>query len=91
MTITQARDALAKSVFAALFDTIVGRINAVSAGPASARSIGILDIFGFESFKRNSLEQLCQNLANERLQVNFMQTVIDSELNILKVECVDIG
>ena len=48
----QARDALSKSIFGALFDMIVSRVNAVSISTlASAHTIGILDIFGFEQLK----------------------------------------
>ena len=65
---------LAKVVYARLFAWMVGRIN-VSTAPRGAQpavgAIGVLDIFGFESFGTNSLEQLLINFANEKLQQQF--------------------
>ncbi|XP_076890093.1 myosin-1-like, partial [Bidens hawaiensis] len=68
-----SRDALAKSIYSCLFDWLVEQINkSLSAGKRqSRRSISILDIYGFESFDVNSLEQFCINYANERLQQHF--------------------
>ncbi|KAI7743728.1 hypothetical protein M8C21_011581 [Ambrosia artemisiifolia] len=68
-----SRDALAKSIYSCLFDWLVEQINkSLSAGKRqSGKSISILDIYGFESFDVNSLEQFCINYANERLQQHF--------------------
>ncbi|XP_038720050.1 myosin-1 isoform X1 [Tripterygium wilfordii] len=67
------RDALAKSIYACLFDWLVEQINkSLAVGKRrTGRSISILDIYGFESFDRNSFEQFCINYANERLQQHF--------------------
>ncbi|KAG6937783.1 myosin XIX [Chelydra serpentina] len=68
------RDCLAKVVYAKLFDWLVSVIN----GSIYADSlvwtnfIGLLDVYGFESFPENNLEQLCINYANEKLQQHFV-------------------
>lgn len=42
-------------------------------------SIGVLDIFGFEDFCRNSFEQFCINYANEHLHYYFNQHIFKFE------------
>ncbi|THU73394.1 hypothetical protein C4D60_Mb04t22380 [Musa balbisiana] len=76
LTLSQAidtRDALAKSLYASLFEWLVEQINkSLGIGKRrTGRSISILDIYGFESFDKNSFEQFCINYANERLQQHF--------------------
>ncbi|KAF1785327.1 P-loop containing nucleoside triphosphate hydrolase [Phytophthora cactorum] len=80
LTVEQAkagRDALAKAIYASIFDWLVAGINASlgAAARLTAKTIGVLDIFGFESFEHNSFEQLCINYANEKLQQKFTQDV----------------
>jgi len=74
---SDARDALSKALYGALFDALVSRANEamrpppVSTPTGKTLAISILDIFGFEIFEKNSFEQLCINFANEKLQQHF--------------------
>ncbi len=74
------RDALAKAIYTNLFDWIVERVNAsLRARGVMANSVGILDIYGFEIFDKNSFEQLCINYVNEKLQQIFIQLTLKTE------------
>ncbi|XP_078388525.1 unconventional myosin-IXAa isoform X2 [Cetorhinus maximus] len=79
------RDSMAKSLYSALFDWIVFRINHALLNNRDLEenkkilSIGVLDIFGFEDYENNSFEQFCINFANERLQHYFNQHIFKME------------
>ena len=52
---------------------------------------GVLDIFGFESFETNSLEQLAINFANEKLQQHFNATIFTAALHDYESEGIPVG
>ncbi|XP_045052266.2 myosin-IIIb isoform X3 [Desmodus rotundus] len=79
------RDAMSKALYGRLFSWIVNRINTLLqpdkniCSADDGMNVGILDIFGFENFRRNSFEQLCINIANEQIQYYFNQHVFALE------------
>uniref|UniRef100_A0A4W3KJX6 Unconventional myosin-Va n=1 Tax=Callorhinchus milii TaxID=7868 RepID=A0A4W3KJX6_CALMI len=75
-----ARDALAKHIYANLFNWIVSHVNkALYSSIKQHWFIGVLDIYGFETFEINSFEQFCINYANEKLQQQFNMHVFKLE------------
>ncbi|KAH9951404.1 P-loop containing nucleoside triphosphate hydrolase protein [Amylocystis lapponica] len=82
---TVVRDSVAKFVYACLFEWLVAIVNeslAGEGGEAASRAemfIGVLDIYGFEHFKKNSFEQFSINYANEKLQQEFNAHVFKLE------------
>ncbi|XP_056134033.1 unconventional myosin-Va [Lampris incognitus] len=77
----EARDALAKHIYGQMFIWTVQRLNsALRTQRGQPKSfIGVLDIYGFETFDRNSFEQFCINYANEKLQQQFNMHVFQLE------------
>uniref|UniRef100_A0A9J7XU62 Myosin VAb n=1 Tax=Cyprinus carpio carpio TaxID=630221 RepID=A0A9J7XU62_CYPCA len=77
---TNGRDALAKHIYAKIFSWIVSQVNkALSTSSKPHSFIGVLDIYGFETFEVNSFEQFCINYANEKLQQQFNMHVFKLE------------
>ncbi|PFH50480.1 hypothetical protein AMATHDRAFT_75565 [Amanita thiersii Skay4041] len=79
------RDSVAKFVYACMFEWLVSVVNESLAGEngdAAERAemfIGVLDIYGFEHFQKNSFEQFSINYANEKLQQEFNSHVFKLE------------
>lgn len=77
------RDSVAKFIYSSLFDWLVDKINRGLATDQVLNKfrafIGVLDIYGFEHFAKNSFEQFCINYANEKLQQEFNQHVFKLE------------
>jgi hypothetical protein len=85
---SEVRHALVKQLYSYLFLWLVRRINdslaqppeqlAEYVGTGAGPHIAYVDIFGFEIFETNSLEQLCINFANEKLQRLFVGVLFES-------------
>ncbi|XP_035752065.1 myosin-IIIb [Egretta garzetta] len=89
------RDAMSKALYGRLFSWIVNRINTLLqpdkniCNAENGMNVGILDIFGFENFARNSFEQLCINIANEQIQFYFNQHIFALEQMEYQSEGID--
>lgn len=85
-----ARDSVAKLMYNIVFDWIIHQTNAVLSvneqTGADCRTLGLLDLFGFESFAKNDMEQLLINLANEALQDMYCKQVLIAESLLYKSE-----
>lgn len=96
----ETRDAMAKAIYAKLFEWIVFALNRLfrddfssenkfSGERKKSRSISILDLFGFEKFQTNSYEQLCINVANEQFQYFYRQHIFSWEMKEFENEQIE--
>ena len=74
-----SRDSFCMKLYQTLFKWICAKINKSLKGAETFHSIGILDIFGFENFQENFLEQFNINYANEKLQQYFNRHIFSLE------------
>ncbi|CDJ31473.1 LOW QUALITY PROTEIN: uncharacterized protein EMH_0067060 [Eimeria mitis] len=81
------KSSLAKAMYDKLFLWIISELNKSIKPPEGFKNfLGMLDIFGFEVFKNNSLEQFFINVTNEMLQKNFVDIVFTREAKLYKEE-----
>ena len=91
-------NAFAKEIYSNAFDWLVKTINFATCAEnnyeypeADFGMIGLLDIFGFESFVVNRFEQLCINYANEKLQQKFTLDIFRSVQQEYEYEGIELG
>jgi len=93
-------DAFAKEIYAKIFLWLVREINSATCAEENAEdkeqkinvaTIGLLDIFGFESFPVNGYEQLCINYANEKLQQKFTRDIFEAVQQEYESEGIDLA
>nr|WVH45740.1 MyoA [Craspedostauros australis] len=100
-TAKDSTDAFAKEIYAKTFLWLVRTINDATCAENNYRNasfdhqrfgvIGLLDIFGFETFEVNRFEQLCINYANEKLQQKFTQDIFRSVQTEYEFEGIELG
>uniref|UniRef100_A0A0D9Z050 Myosin motor domain-containing protein n=1 Tax=Oryza glumipatula TaxID=40148 RepID=A0A0D9Z050_9ORYZ len=83
-----SRDALAKTVYSRLFDWLVDKINkSIGQDPNSKCLIGVLDIYGFESFKTNST--FSETFPEEHVFKMEQEEYTKEEINWSYIEFID--
>jgi myosin heavy subunit len=82
-------DTVAKMIYSRTFDSIVAQITTFLAKEKTDKSIGLLDIFGFEDMRVNGFEQMFINLTNERIQQLFNEIMFDREKKVYEIEGID--
>ncbi|KAG0360531.1 hypothetical protein BGX24_005533, partial [Mortierella sp. AD032] len=75
----QQRDELAQALYSLLFSWLVEFFNVKLCDETPANFIGVVDMFGFQQYTVNGLDQFCVNYANERLHQFFLNRVFEAD------------
>ena len=93
-------DAFSKEIYQQIFLWLVCEINKMTCAEKNYDDaadveeygfIGLLDIFGFESFEVNRFEQLCINYTNEKLQQRYNIDIFRSVQEEYSAEGIELG
>jgi len=85
------RNSLARLLYDNMFHYVLGMVNeALRRHPIEVSQLNILDIFGFENFENNGLEQFCINWCNERIHNHFVRDTFEHQKSMLIAEAVDL-
>ncbi|AFM99094.1 myosin heavy chain [Encephalitozoon hellem ATCC 50504] len=82
------RNSMARLLYSNIFNYITTSINSCLSGSGEV-SISVLDIFGFEVFENNGLDQLCINWTNEKIQSDFIRKVFREKQEMYKEEGIE--
>lgn len=87
------RDIVAKTLYESLFVWLLEKLNSITSTKEliqskeeNIKSMGVLDICGFEYLDVCGYEQLIINYADEKLQKLYLTTIFDMEKTIFKEE-----
>ncbi|TBU14241.1 myosin heavy chain [Ordospora colligata] len=80
------RNSMARLLYSSIFNYITSCINNRLKGEGNTGSISVLDIFGFEAFKSNGLDQFCINWTNEKIQSEFVRKILKEKQEDYKNE-----
>lgn len=85
-----AQEGLVRALYAWLFEWLVAEVNhALGAADSEGPCISLIDIFGFESFERNTLAQFLINWANEQLQRQLSKDVLERQAEVYMDEGIE--
>lgn len=82
------RNSIARLLYSSIFEYVTRCINRCLGGGGKA-SISVLDIFGFEVFKDNGLDQFCINWTNEKIQDEFVKRMFRDKQEMYREEGVE--